>query len=119
MTPLAARSEKAIQADAEQLCRMAGCTVFHMSQARATKQTAGIADAFVTAPTVGTACWYECKKPGGVQSPAQREFQSACERSGVTYVLGGIDAMEAWLIQIGLARRDGGQLVLTPKRRTP
>lgn len=109
-------SEKKIQADGEQLLRMAGLAVYHLSQSRETRQTPGLPDTYAMHPTLKLVLWVEWKTPTGRQSPEQIAFQRQAEGAGVTYLLGGLDAVRRWLIAVGLARHEFGQpFILTPK----
>lgn len=102
------RLEKEIQLDVVRMYRAHGCTVFSLSQPRATKQTPGIGDLYVFWPELiglgPAAWWHETKTPTGKQPPDQREFQRLCEECGVGYVIGGLSAAEAKLRAIGAMR---------------
>ena len=108
-------TEKEIQAQGVALYRRAGCTVVHLSQPRRTMQTPGIPDTKVYAPQCSQAWWHEWKGPRGKQSEAQRAFQVRAVRCGERYILGGLREAEDQLVRIGLARRDNGVFILTPK----
>lgn len=93
----AAVLERKEQAEVAKIFRAHGCLVYSLSQPRATKQAPGLADLYVFAPRARLAWWFEVKRPvGGVQSPAQREFQQLCDQCGVRYVIGG--QREAWAL---------------------
>lgn len=69
---------------------------------RGTGQTPGLPDLVAFVPTVTypssmQQVWVECKAPAGRLSAAQRGFQLACRRANVSHVVGGVDAMLAWL----------------------
>lgn len=73
---------------ADRFMQTLGFTAIRFSQPRATMQTAGIPDRRYYHPGLGVALWYECKAPGGKQSPGQREFQRLCAAVGDPYVVG-------------------------------
>jgi hypothetical protein len=50
--------------------------------------------------------WWESKAGRGVLSPAQRKFQVNCERAGILYVVGDLDALIAWQVVLGYLRPD-------------
>ena len=106
--------EKIVERCCDQLYASAGCEVVRFSQARATQQTPGIPDRKVYHRPSGCTFWFEVKAQGGQQSKHQRAFQAMAEACGETYVLGGLEAAEAQLIAMGLARRDGRTFTLTP-----
>lgn len=110
------RLEKAEEHAVDKLYRAMGCTVYRLSQARASKQTPGLPDRWVVHTGTNRAWWHEVKRPvGGKQSPAQKAFQRQCALCGVSYVLGGVQAAELWLVKHGIARveQDG---TLVPRR---
>ena len=51
--------------------------------------------------------WWEAKRPGGKQRPAQREFQLDAESCGEVYVLGGVE--ELAVVASELMRKGRGQ----------
>lgn len=87
--------EKQVQAGCYRLVRLVGGQVWNLSQARATNQAAGLPDAILSYR--GRMAAFECKRPGGKQSPAQVTFQAACEAAGWTYLLGGAAEVGVWL----------------------
>ena len=95
-------SEKSIQHWCAQTFRAAGCLVYNLSQARASKQTPGLPDLWVFVPRRGTAFWFETKSPRGVQSEAQAAFQASCEGCGIRYVMGGMEEARAILAELRL-----------------
>jgi hypothetical protein len=107
--------EKIVQRKVVRLYALAGCAVYSLSQARASKQTEGLPDLWIMAPTVRAAWWHEVKSAKGKQTPTQRDFQARCLLSGISYVLGGLEDAEAKLMSVGLGRMEQGQFVLTPK----
>lgn len=72
---------------------------------------AGVADLAFVLPD-GRAAFVELKAPGGSQSPAQRDFQTACAKAGAPYaVVRSLEALEVTLLQWGVplrARIGGG-----------
>lgn len=84
----------------DSLMAQLGWTAIRFSQARATRQTLGIPDRRYYHRGRGVALWFECKKPGGKQRPAQRVFQLLAEACGETYVLGGLDELRAALASL-------------------
>lgn len=99
------RLEKEIQADVRKLYIAYGCTVYSLSQARASKQSPGLGDLYVIHERCGAVWWHETKTPRGKQSPAQLEFQRLHWGTGVEMAVGGIRAAEDHLIAIGAAYR--------------
>lgn len=96
------RLEKDIQRDVRKFYIAHGCTVWNLSQARATKQTAGLSDMYITHPRCKRAWWHETKTPSGKLSPAQVVFVEENAICGVTVVVGGMIAADVWLKQIGV-----------------
>lgn len=86
--------EKTLQHKSYQILRANGWTVYNLSQPRATKQSVGISDALLFGPR-GEFVLVEFKTLDGVQSQHQKEFQSHCERCGVSYVIVRSEA-DAW-----------------------
>jgi len=68
-----------------------------------TRQTPGLPDilAFVRCPLMiyppAQFIAIEVKASSGRLSPDQRRFEAACRRADVTYLVGGVDAVLAWL----------------------
>jgi hypothetical protein len=100
------REEKEIQREVFRRLRSFGCEVYWLSQARVTRQTAGVPDLIAFHPRLGVMTYFECKTPRGKPSPAQVYFAELCEKTGTSYVIGGVAACEEWLRSIG-ARADG------------
>lgn len=96
--------EKEVERSCMKLYRLFGGALWHLSQPRPTKQSAGLPDLLVFVEDVDGAmrcAAHEVKRVGGVQSPAQREFQAFWESAGGTYLLGGLDVAGHWLSEIG------------------
>lgn len=100
-------AEKAEQLYVTRLLRAHGCVVRSTSQARASKIAPGVPDLIVFAPRVGCAAFLEVKRSsGGIQSPAQRDFQRDCDVCGWRYLIGDRRTAWAWLVEIGVAAGD-------------
>ena len=69
-----------------------GAAVYRLSQGRATRQSAGLADLYVLHPKLG-GVWLEIKAPSGKPSSAQMVFGDRCRRAGVTYLV--VSSLEA------------------------
>lgn len=76
-------------------------------------RTPGLPDVFAFVP-VRQRCvqtWHfvaiEVKAHGGRLRPEQATFQACCRLAGVAHVVGGLDAVMAWLVSIGALRADG------------
>lgn len=114
--------EKVVQRKIMALYRAAGCHVYNLSQSRATNQTPGLPDLWVTYGKQ-VAWWHEVKAPTkrATQSPPQRVFQEECEGARVTYLLGGYHVAEEWLLFLGLMTRlsSGLAIILAPSHRLP
>lgn len=104
--------EKAEQARIVQLLRAMGAAVYvlgHPSpsdgrQFRGTGQTPGIPDLCCFLPRRGTMrlqLWIEVKAAGGRLRPAQADFQALCREAGQAHLVGGLDAVLAWLAGAG------------------
>jgi hypothetical protein len=106
--------EKSVQHEVRQLYEQAGCKVYNLSQARASKQTAGLADLWVAHRGAGAAWWHETKRPGGARTTAQNEFKDDCTATATGYVCGGVEAARRMLASLGLvpdaALTRGGRL---------
>lgn len=86
-------SEKDVERRCDSLMSQCGWTVIRFSQPRNTMQTGGIPDRKYYNVARGLTLWFECKRRGGKQRPAQREFQIMAEACGEVYVLGGVDEL--------------------------
>ena len=86
-------SEKDVERRCDSLMSQLCWNVVRFSQPRHTMQSAGIPDRKYYNVARGLTLWFECKKPGGTQSLAQKQFQQMCEACGETYVLGGVDEL--------------------------
>lgn len=83
-----------------------GFTVVRLSQKRASKVTPGLPDRRYYHGKRRLFVWWEAKAEWGRQSKAQREFQILVESADDPYVLGGIDALKAWLVENNVATFD-------------
>lgn len=81
----------------DQLMMLHGFQVVRFSQARASQQTEGIPDRRYYHTEWGVAIWWEAKREGGKQRPAQKRFQVMCEACGEWYVVGPLDVLQAQL----------------------
>ena len=97
-------SEKAIVARGRDLLHQLGCSTYSLQQTRPSRQARGFPDLFVMSPRLGGFFW-EAKAPGGRQSPAQVAFEQECQRCGVEYLCGDLDALLAYLERRGLIER--------------
>lgn len=109
-----ARLEKDIQSDVRKRYIAFGCTVYNLSQARASKQTPGLGDLYVIHRRLRFAFWHETKTPSGQQSSTQRDFEQWNREAGVVVVVGGVLAAQNHLVEIGAAERFGDRI--EPKR---
>lgn len=109
-------TEKRIQQKIMTLLRLVGFRVWNLSQARATNQSPGLPDVFAMHPTLCVEVTIEVKTPKGRASEPQREFAELRRRCARPHLIGGMDVVEGWLIELGLMREVGGQRVLAPKR---
>lgn len=91
------RSEKDEERDGDRVMVLYGFAPWRLSQPRATKQTPGLPDRLYTDETRGVAVWWEAKREGGRQRPAQRAFQRAVEACGDVYLLGPATVLIDWI----------------------
>jgi len=123
--PRACASEKVVQRDCIALYVAIGChysakdetdiyvlgTRRRRGDHQGTMQTPGICDLWVFLPACAplakpgavtpTCVWHEVKAEDGVPSEAQLRFQQKCFNRGIAHVMGGVDALTAFLIQHG------------------
>ena len=74
-----------------------GFAVVRLSQARRSNIHVGLPDRRYYCVPRRLACWFECKRVGGKQSEAQREFQLMVMACNEDYVVGQESALLAWL----------------------
>lgn len=97
--------EKTEQLEVRKRFVVCGFTVYSLSQARASKQTPGIADQLFVHRVLPIALWWETKRQvGGVYSTAQLEFKADMERCGITCRGGDRYDAERYLVETGWAR---------------
>ena len=108
--------ERIIQDKIVRLYRAAGCRVWNLSQARATRQTPGLPDLSIKHGVLGKAWTHEVKGAKGRLSQGQKEWAELAGLCGETHLIGGIDVAEAHLASLGLITYKDGQMILTPKR---
>lgn len=97
-------SEKRIVARGRDLLHQLACTTYSLQQTRPSRQARGFPDLFVMSPRLGGFFW-EAKTATGRQSPPQVAFEQECQRCGVEYVCGDLDALLAYLERRGLIER--------------
>jgi hypothetical protein len=84
---------------------------YNLSQARAAKQTPGLADLWCVHTELPIAFWWETKRQvGGEHSDAQLEFRDECVRCRVGYGTGDRFAARTHMIKLGLAHVVGQTL---------
>lgn len=107
--------EKAEQAAIVQLLESLGAKVYVIGTKRrkgdyqGTMQTPGIPDLYAVLPGHAkrqypmrlTPLWVEVKAAGGRLSPEQLEFKKLCVGSVISHVVGGVDAVQNWLVDHG------------------
>lgn len=92
-------------------------TVRREGDYQGTMQTPGIPDVevYLPAPRYGRPLVpgntrrllkWECKRPGGKPSPAQRDYAELARAAGVDHVTGDLTALLAWLVSAGYLRAD-------------
>jgi hypothetical protein len=99
--------EKTEQLEVVKRLRVCGFIVYNLSQARASKQTPGLADLYCVHRELALALWWESKRQvGGKYSDAQREFKAHNDRCGVLCLGGDRYDVERFLVERKLARID-------------
>jgi hypothetical protein len=109
--------EKIEQAHIEQLLRTVGAAVYTIGTRRrkgdhqGTRQTPGLPDVLAFLPRHGESSarvllFVEAKAAGGRLRPEQRVFREQCLDADVAHVVGGYDAVVAWLVARGRLRAD-------------
>lgn len=101
-------SEKTEQAHIVQLLKSIGAAVYVLGTRRprgdyaGTCQTPGIPDLLAFLPSridrLTRLLFVECKAAGGRLRPEQLDFRTLCECAQVAHVVGGLDAVIAWLV---------------------
>ena len=103
--------EKHEQREVVKLFKAFGFTTYSLSQPRASKQTAGLADLYVVHKTLPIALWFETKRQrGGRLSAAQEAFQADNDRCGIRSVVGDRYTAQRLLVTLGLAQVIGDSL---------
>ena len=74
--------EKSVQFDIKCAAEKLGFVVSDFSQPRATMQTPGIPDLFLTHPAKRFTCWVEVKRPGGTLSDNQKTWHTTAGEAG-------------------------------------
>jgi hypothetical protein len=99
--------EKQEQQEIVKRFRVCRFKVYSLSQARASKQTPGLADLFFVHLERPTALWWESKRQvGGKFSADQVEFAEHMKRCGVPFGSGDRYAAERWLVAHDFAEID-------------
>lgn len=110
--------EKAEQAQIVQLLRTVGAKVYVLGTRRrkgdfhGTMQTPGVQDLQAFVPRGGSALntyelvFIEAKSSTGRLRPEQRELQTLCAQAAVAHIVGGYNAVVAWLLARGYATRE-------------
>lgn len=113
--------EKTEQGEIVKRLRVCGFIVYNLSQARASKQTPGLADLYCVHRELALALWWESKRQvGGEYSDAQREFKAHNDRCGVLCLGGDRYDVERFLVERKLAYIGaGGELEPIPTDRLP
>lgn len=109
-----AKLEAEHMAEGDKLMRALGFDVVRLEQRRASKVQAGLPDRKYYHRRRGLTLWWEGKAEWGRQRPDQREFQAMAEACGETYVLGKLESLKTWLVEAGVATREGEMLIPTP-----
>lgn len=111
---LADADEDAHVDEGDTLMRSLGFEVVSFSQKKRAKVTPGIPDRKYHHRRRRLTLWWEAKQETGRQRPAQREFQMMAEECGEIYVLGKLEALKTWLVDSGVATREGETFEPTP-----
>lgn len=97
--------------EGDKLLRALGFEVVRLSQVRRSKIHPGLPDRRYYHRRRGVAFWWEAKAEWGQQRPEQREFQTMAEACGERYVAGRLEDLKGWLVEQGIAEREGELLV--------
>lgn len=79
-----------------------GCEVARFNEARRTRSTPGWPDLYIFCAAKRTTWMHECKAGRGVQSIAQSTMQGWAESCGLAYIIGGVQAAQDHLVNLGL-----------------
>lgn len=110
--------EKAEQHACYKLFRAYGFNVRNLSQARASRQGAGLGDAWVVHRVEPIAFWWETKRQvEGELSPAQVEMRDDCERCVIPYYSGDRYHAAELLVRLELAVAGDGPYGISPAPR--
>ena len=95
--------EKIVQRDIIRFFEGLGCTVYRLSQARATRQTPGLPDLYIFCQRKRVAFWWETKRTDtGQRSDAQLDFAGLCADCRVAYGHGAYANARAMAQKLGL-----------------
>lgn len=107
LEPIATGADEDAHVNAgRKLVRALGGHYAHNSQKRRSKVEPGISDSLIFFPRHRRFAFWEAKRVGGKQSSAQKLFQELCEACGIDYVLGPLEALEAWIIANSIACKE-------------
>ena len=108
--------EKAEQAHIVQLLFSINAAVWVLGTRRprgdygGTCQTPGVPDLVAFLPSTRDRAtrqvWIECKAAGGRLRSEQQQFKTLCETAGVPHIVGGLDAVIAWLCAEGYVKAE-------------
>jgi hypothetical protein len=108
--------ERAEQRAIVQLLAHVGCRTWTLGTTRrrgdyhGTNQSPGLPDIIAHLPDGGGVLFVEVKAPGGRLRPEQRDFRELCllcrSPFGVHHVVGGLDAVIAYLVRLGLLKAE-------------
>ena len=90
-------SEKQEERIGDRFMALLGYVEIRFSQPRNTMQSPGIPDRRYMHPETGHAVWWEAKREGGKQTPAQKRFQQLCEICGEVYLCGPSEVLLAYM----------------------
>lgn len=109
--------EKIVQQQIVHLLRSIGAAVYVLGTRRrrgdfhGTMQTPGIPDLFAFLPLqhasdqgLHSVLWVEVKADGGRLRLEQAAFQALCEQHQYPHIVGGVDAVVAWLVRRGFLK---------------
>ncbi len=84
------------------MARAIGFEVYNLSQPRASKQTPGLPDLWLSHAGAEFAGWFECKRAvGGKRSTAQIAFGEQCVAAKIPYGFGSRFEFAKYLTQYG------------------
>ena len=94
--------EKVVQLQIKRAAHALGFTVSDLSQPRATMQTPGLPDLFMTHSAKRFTCWVEVKRQGGKPTPTQTDWHEMARSAGNhVLVADSVDSFIAALEAVG------------------